>query len=70
MQASACSVEPHTPQNSERSEFALNMSSFLQEYLPEEISRYPEHIFHNPFGQPDSLVEMVLYLRRQNSKLV
>ena len=46
------------------------MSSFLQEYLPEERSRYPEHIFHNPFDQPDLLVEMVLCLHIQNSKMV
>ena len=61
---------PYTVRNSERSKFALNMSSFLQEYLPEERSRYPEHIFHNPFDQPDLLVEMVLCLHIQNSKMV
>jgi hypothetical protein len=36
--------------------------SLLQEYLPEERNRYPEHISHNPFDQPDSPVEMGLYL--------
>jgi hypothetical protein len=33
-------------------------------FLPEERSRYPEHIFHTPFDQPDSLAQMVLYLCR------
>jgi hypothetical protein len=33
-------------------------------FLPEERSRYPEHIFRTPFDQPDSLAQMVLYLCR------